>query len=142
MSDMVAGTGTLRAGVAEEVRALLGRRRMSSVALARGIGKSHTYVWRRLSGETAFDLDDLAAIAGALDVSVISLLPAAERQREITGGSHVRPRSARPRDGRPGGRTDHSAPTRPAFLRSIGSVTNVDQRVTDPSRLVQGLPTR
>jgi len=65
----------LRAAVAEEVRALLGRRRMTAIELARRIGKSHTYVGRRLNGETAFDLDDLERIAVILSVSVTDLLP-------------------------------------------------------------------
>lgn len=64
----------LRAAVAEEVRALLARRRMSAIELSRRIGKSHTYVGRRLSAETAFDTDDLEQIAGVLGVSVVDLL--------------------------------------------------------------------
>lgn len=102
MSETVIESRTLRDHVAEEVRALLGRRRMSSVALARSIGKSHTYVWRRLSGETAFDLDDLQAIAATLGVSPGSLLP----RRGDTETSHrVLPnRQKRPADRRPIGR--------------------------------------
>lgn len=66
---------TLREGIAEEVRALLARRRMSGVQLAKRIGKSHTYVSRRLTGETAFDADDLEQIAHALDAQPTDLLP-------------------------------------------------------------------
>jgi transcriptional regulator with XRE-family HTH domain len=75
---------TFREAVAEEVRAALARRRVSASALARKLGKSQTYVWRRLSGETAFDTDDLEAIAGILDVTVVDLLPPDAR-----GGSRV-----------------------------------------------------
>lgn len=64
----------LREVVAEEVRALLGRRNMRHIELARRIGRSHTYVGRRLSGETAFDIDDLEQIAGVLGVSAESLV--------------------------------------------------------------------
>jgi transcriptional regulator with XRE-family HTH domain len=130
MSDDVATRGTLRADVAEEVRALLGRRRMSSVALARGIGKSHTYVWRRLSGETAFDLDDIEAIARILSVRLVELLPAAERRREgvtyqyqtpleptpITTARRPEPAARRPRDNRPSGRPTSD---RPQFRRPV-----------------------
>lgn len=65
----------LREYVAEELRVLLARRRMSGVQLAKHIGKSHTYVWRRLNGETAFDLDDLERIGEALGVEPVDLLP-------------------------------------------------------------------
>ena len=64
----------LREVVAEEVRALLGRRNMRHIELARRIGRSHTYVGRRLSGETAFDVDDLEQIAKVLGVSAESLV--------------------------------------------------------------------
>jgi transcriptional regulator with XRE-family HTH domain len=79
MGDNVTETRTLRADVAEEVRALLGRRRMSDIALARKIDRSHTYLYRRLSGETAFDVDDLDRIAEALGVNVVDLLPRSQR---------------------------------------------------------------
>lgn len=77
MSESAPLTDTvpLRAHVAEEVRALLGRRRMTNVELAAQLGKSRTYVGRRLSGETAFDLDDLEHIARILRVRVGQLLP-------------------------------------------------------------------
>lgn len=82
----------LREGIAEEVLALLGRRRMSQIELARRIGKSHTYVGRRLNGETAFDTDDLEKIAGALGVSVVDLLPASAAERmgvgDVVYGQH------------------------------------------------------
>jgi transcriptional regulator with XRE-family HTH domain len=65
----------LREYVAEELRVLLARRRMSGVQLAKHIGKSHTYVWRRLNGETAFDLDDLERIGVVLGVEPADLLP-------------------------------------------------------------------
>lgn len=65
---------TLREQVAEEVRALMARRRISGVQLAKRIGKSQTYVWRRLSGETPFDVDDLEALAGALGVPATAFL--------------------------------------------------------------------
>ena len=112
-----APVGTLRAGVAEEVRALLARRRMSSTALARHIAKSHTYVWRRLNGETAFDLDDMEAIATALGVNIRALLPApppGDTSRSHAGvvtlpAAHAMPMgiprqvNRRPDDGRPAG---------------------------------------
>jgi transcriptional regulator with XRE-family HTH domain len=64
----------LRVQVAEEVRATMARRRVSGVALARRLGKSQPWISRRLVGDVAFDLDDLEAIATALDVPVAQLL--------------------------------------------------------------------
>jgi transcriptional regulator with XRE-family HTH domain len=61
--------------VAEEVRALLARRRISGVQFAKQIGKSQPYFSRRLNGDVAFDLDDLEAIAKALDIEVGDLFP-------------------------------------------------------------------
>lgn len=105
MSESIAEQRTLKSGVAEELRALLGRRRMTSVALARAIGRSHTYVWRRLNAETAFDLDDIERIAATLGISPIDLLRAASESPTLgypagdrfgTVGTHVRPRAGRP----------------------------------------------
>lgn len=64
--------------VAEEVRALLARRRISGVQFAKKIGKSQPYFSRRLNGDVAFDLDDLEAIATALDIDVSDLFPSRE----------------------------------------------------------------
>jgi transcriptional regulator with XRE-family HTH domain len=76
MSNVVTLSGaSLRARTAEEIRAVLGRRRMSESALARAIGASQAYVWRRLSGEIPLDLDDLEKIAAALSVDVSALIP-------------------------------------------------------------------
>lgn len=76
MSD----TGTaLRVGVAEEVRVAMARRRVRSVELAAAIGRSQAYVSRRLNGETAFDVDDLEAIARKLDVKPRELMPTNEK---------------------------------------------------------------
>lgn len=66
----------LREQVAEEVRALMARRRISGVKLAEKLGRSQPYIWRRLNGETAFDVDDLQALAGILNVGVLELFGA------------------------------------------------------------------
>jgi transcriptional regulator with XRE-family HTH domain len=77
MSSSPAGIrrGNLRAYVAEEVRALMARRQVTAVELADRIGRSRTYVGRRLHGETAFDVDDLENIARVLAVEVADLMP-------------------------------------------------------------------
>lgn len=73
----------LRHQVAEEVCALLGRRRWSGAKLARAIDRSEMYVSRRLRGETAFDLDDLERIADVLNVAVADLMPSAKVRPNI-----------------------------------------------------------
>lgn len=72
----------LRELVAEEVRALLARRRLNGAKLAAAIDRSEMYVSRRLRGETSFDLDDLEKIAEVLDVPVGALLPRGLSQGE------------------------------------------------------------
>lgn len=78
--------GQLRQQVAEEVRALMARRRISGVQLAKQIGRSQAYIWRRLSGETPFDVDDLQALAAVLDVSVTDLFGAVPATPVVAGG--------------------------------------------------------
>lgn len=77
---MATNTHPLRVTIAEEVRAMMGRRQMSAVQLGRKIGKSQSYMSRRLTGETAFDLDDLEAITAALDVPLGNLISPATGQ--------------------------------------------------------------
>lgn len=60
--------------MAQEVRAALARRRMSTRELARRTPRGAQYWWRRMSGEVPLDIVDLALIAGALDVSLASLV--------------------------------------------------------------------
>lgn len=67
--------GQVRAAVAEEVRALLARRRVSGVQLAARIGCSQPYLSRRLNAEITFDVDDLQRIAEALEVEHPDLHP-------------------------------------------------------------------
>ena len=74
MSD-AANAERFKLTVAEEVRVALARRRVSGVKLAELIGRSQVYISRRLRGEVAFDVEDLALVADALDVAVADLLP-------------------------------------------------------------------
>lgn len=60
----------LRMHVADEVRAWLARRRLSGAGLARALGRSQSFVAKRLDGRQAFDVDDLEAVARVLEVPV------------------------------------------------------------------------
>jgi transcriptional regulator with XRE-family HTH domain len=66
---------TLSEEVAEEIRAQLGRKRISQAELARKLGVSGTWVSYRLAGKQPIDLNDLAGIAATLDVAVADLIP-------------------------------------------------------------------
>lgn len=68
-------TTPMRVLVATEVRAWLGRRRISGAELARQMGKSQTWVARRLDGRQAFDVDDLEQVASVLNLHVSDFLP-------------------------------------------------------------------
>src|SRR5438128_9548020 len=59
-----------REQIAEELRVMLVRRRISAAELARQIGVTQPYLWRRMAGEIAFDVDDLDAIAEVLRVKI------------------------------------------------------------------------
>jgi transcriptional regulator with XRE-family HTH domain len=126
MTTAPVGTAPLRERVAEELRALLARRKVTPTELGRKLGRSQTWVWRRLEGEVAFDLNDLEVIADALSVAVADLFPPDVRQavRTIQGNSQVadRPTDNRP-PARPKGRGDRPVSTAPGTRRTrlIGS---------------------
>ncbi|WP_301177252.1 helix-turn-helix domain-containing protein [Actinomadura geliboluensis] len=70
--------------VAEEVRALLARRRMSGRAAARQLGWTSDYMHRRLDGRTAFDVNDVTAIARLLDVPISALFAGLDSRDDQT----------------------------------------------------------
>lgn len=88
--------------VAEEVRAIMGRRRKTGAALARQLGVSQMWVSDRLRGVQPFDLGDLERIAGVLEVEVADLLPRSVRQ-SMHDNHRYPSRADRPSDNRPAG---------------------------------------
>lgn len=89
------GRKALREVVAEEVRAHMGRQRLSAVRLARNTGLSERYLSRRLSAKMPLNLDDMEALASELGVPVLRLFPdalVAERDVPLPR----RPESPRP----------------------------------------------
>lgn len=88
MSENQTPNGTpMRELVAEEIRVLLARRKMSASELARRMGVTQPYISRRLTGDTPLDVDDMATIARVLGVTVGDLLPRSEEGRLITVGA-------------------------------------------------------
>lgn len=78
--DSAPPRGRLRERTAEELRVLLARRRMSAAELARQTGIKQSTMARRMTGETAFDLDDLEVIANALGIKVADLFRRVDEQ--------------------------------------------------------------
>lgn len=95
----------MRERTAEEVRVALARKRMSATQLAKQMGVSQAFIWRRLSGETAFDVDNLERIGAILGVEPADLLP---RPANLSARSNLDKTHApvRPRDNRPKGRSE------------------------------------
>ena len=132
MSMDVAPT-PLSLDVAEEIRAVMGRRKMTGAQMAKAIGVSPAWVSYRINGQVAPTVDDLHAIAAVLGVSVMTLLPTSVREIAVAGerpGRVLERRRARaaasvateeharlpahtlsrPRDRRPSVRTDSRRP--------------------------------
>lgn len=75
--------------VAEEIRVLLTRRRMSGRELARRMGASPSWVNFRLTGAQPINLDDLQRFAEVLGVEITDLLPRPMPGRLVaTAGQH------------------------------------------------------
>jgi transcriptional regulator with XRE-family HTH domain len=71
---------TLSLRVAEEIRAMLGRKRVTGRELARRLGVSQPWVSQRLTGHMDISLNDLQRIADALDLDFAELLPTPARR--------------------------------------------------------------
>ncbi|HEY0697216.1 MAG TPA: helix-turn-helix transcriptional regulator [Micromonospora sp.] len=75
MTDEAVEAVNLSDLVAEEIRAMMARKRISGRQLAQKLGVSPSWVSYRLTGVQPIDLNDLQRIAHALDVIVLNLLP-------------------------------------------------------------------
>lgn len=71
----VSATADHRALVIGEVRAEMGRKRVSASELARRTSVTQQYWSRRLTGLTALDIDDLASLAAVLQVPMSRFVP-------------------------------------------------------------------
>lgn len=67
---------TVTGAVAAEIRGELARRLISQREVAVALGVAPMYLSRRMRGETAFDIEEIAAIAQLLDCPIADLLPA------------------------------------------------------------------
>jgi transcriptional regulator with XRE-family HTH domain len=74
-TEVPGSRGALRDRVAEEVRAMMGRRRITGAELARAIGVPQASLQRRLAGRYPFDVDLLEVIAQHFGVPVTAFFP-------------------------------------------------------------------
>ncbi len=63
----------------------MARARLSGNRLGKLTGKSQAYWWRRLSGETPFDVDDLSTVADLLGVEVVTFFGVERRNPRPDG---------------------------------------------------------
>lgn len=113
---------------------MLVRKQLSASELARRLGVSQPYISRRLTGETAINVDELDRIARALEVPVVALLPrevTAQRERGVNEPYGDPATNARPLHPVAVHRTPISRP-RPS--RPASALTPDDDR---PARLSQ-----
>lgn len=107
--------------VAEEIRALIARRRKSGRQLAAELGVSQTWMSTRLNGATPIDLNDLEKIATILNVEVSDLLPRNTEGRVVVSAGTTRRQTTGPyspvaRTAYPNGQAHRPAPS-PASRR-------------------------
>lgn len=76
--------GAFAAAVSYEVRHLMTDRRVSGAQLAGMIGRSQSYMSKRLRGESSFTANDVEAICQALNYDILALLTAAVRRSRST----------------------------------------------------------
>lgn len=84
--------------IAAEIRKQLFLRDMTATQLGQQAGMTQPYISRRLTGATAFDVDDLQRIAEALDVQVADLLPQHTRTTSDRPGRRLTGSSPQPAD--------------------------------------------
>jgi transcriptional regulator with XRE-family HTH domain len=118
-------TGTLSSEVAEEIRAMMGRKRVSGARLAQMLGVSAAWISYRLSGTQPIDLNDLQRIARALEVPVGALLPRSiGRPNDSSSRLTERPDRTRPRGRSARERTRPVSPVPPTQRRPQPVKTN------------------
>jgi len=67
--------GTTSRRVGEAARSVREAKDLSTRDIGRALGRSHTWIVEREAGNRAITVDDLVALAEALDVSPRTLLP-------------------------------------------------------------------
>lgn len=71
--------GPFARAISVEIRSVMARRQVSGSQLAIRVGKSQSYIAKRLRAESAFTANDVEDICQALDEDLLHLLAAAVR---------------------------------------------------------------
>lgn len=80
-------SGPLARAIAAEVRAAMGRHRVSGNQLATMTGISQNYIAKRLRDEASFTLNDIERICNALNEKFVDLVLRSEAQAEKEGNN-------------------------------------------------------
>lgn len=75
---------TLAERIRSAINAEITQRGVSQRELARQLGWSQQYIWRRLAGRYEISPSDVEQIAAALGVPVSTLIPADDQPAEVT----------------------------------------------------------
>ncbi|KQY58359.1 hypothetical protein ASD11_01440 [Aeromicrobium sp. Root495] len=70
----------VKASVAAEVRAVMGRKQISGADLSDSTGIARSTLARKINGRVGFTVDEIFTIASALEVSVVDLVSPAASQ--------------------------------------------------------------
>lgn len=71
--------GPFARAISGEIRSILARRQMSGAQLAARVGRSQTYIARRLRGDSSFTANDVEDICKVLGQDLADFLTAAVR---------------------------------------------------------------
>jgi transcriptional regulator with XRE-family HTH domain len=119
-----------RVMVVGEVRAEMGRKRITASELGRRTGRPQQYWSRRLTGLTALDVDDLATLSFILEVPMAKFVPNVVLQPQPDPEN-----TEAPRPNGPGGvslpELDSNQQPAGFTLRAVESLDD-DELVTDP----------
>lgn len=92
MNEPIQGGQTLDVAAGRRVHLMMWDRKITQVDLGRKIGMDQSSLGKRLRGERGWSLDQLAAVAGALDTSIAYLVGEAdEPPRPLPRGGSATP---------------------------------------------------
>lgn len=106
----LAPPGSLTDRVAEEIRSVMGRRKVTGAQLAKLLGVSAAWVSYRVNGSVSPSMADLERIATALNVEVGDLLPSAVLRAGHSIGRYHPTGTSRPSGRRPASRPARGGP--------------------------------
>lgn len=82
---------SLDVAVGRRVHMMMWEQRITQTALGRAIGLDQSGLGKRLRGERGWSLDDLAAVADELDVTIAYLVGETKEAPTPKGGGHTLP---------------------------------------------------